>query len=166
MVSLLDLMFTVKNTKKGSNFFALFRFSTIFGWMFCSHIYLFLLYFCVRWMFCYHIYFFWLYFSVRGCFALRFMSTAKNTKKVTIFLHFFVVLTYLTKFFCCISWLDYFFADRSTYFLVFLCWMDVLHPRSTFLCCISLFDGCFAVKFTSTMKNKKKGSNVRPVEFN
>ena len=86
MVSLLDLMFTVKNTKKGSNFFALFRFSTIFGWMFCSHIYLFLLYFCVRWMFCYHIYFFWLYFSVRGCFALRFMSTAKNTKKVTTFL--------------------------------------------------------------------------------
>jgi len=147
MVSLLDLMFTVKNTKKGSNFFALFRFSTIFGWMFCSHIYLFLLYFCVRWMFCYHIYFFWLYFSVRGCFALRFMSTAKNTKKVTIFLHFFVVLTYLTKFFVvflvwmiflltdlfillyfCVGWM--FCTPYLLFFVVFLCSMDLLQSDS------------------------------------
>ena len=35
-------------------------------------------------------------FSFERCFALRFMSTTKNTKKVTTFLHFFVVLPYLT----------------------------------------------------------------------
>ena len=101
-----------------------------------------------------------LYLSVGyGIFTLRFMSTMSNTKKVTIFLHFFVVLTCLTKSFVVfLGWMIFLLTDLLI-FVVFLCWMDVLHPRSTFLCCISLFDGCFAVRFTSTMKNTKKGSN-------
>jgi len=120
--------------------------------MFCSYIYLFLLYFCVRRMFCYQIYFSWLYFSVRGCFALIFMSTTKNTKKVTTFLLLcdFCSSTIFKHFSCISSLLDECFLVRFmntvkntkkvTTFLL-LCDFFVLLPYvTTFLCSIFLLD--------------------------
>ncbi|QCE04070.1 hypothetical protein DEO72_LG8g2103 [Vigna unguiculata] len=70
----LRFMSTTKNTKKNT------KRSFSVGWMFCSQIHKHSEEHKIR--FCYQIYFSWLYFSVRGCFALRFMSTAKNTKKI------------------------------------------------------------------------------------
>ena len=49
------------------------------------------------------------------------MSNVKNTKKVTTFLWFFVLLPYLTNLLCCISLLEGCFAFRSTLYFFYFC---------------------------------------------
>jgi len=49
------------------------------------------------------------------------MSNVKNTKKVTTFLRFFVLLPYLTNFLCCISLLEGYFSLRSTLYFFYFC---------------------------------------------
>ena len=106
------------------------------------------------------------------CFALRFMSIVKNTKKVTPFLRFFILLPYLTNLFCCISLLDGCFALKSTLYFFYFCFglmfcFEIHEHREehqegnnfstifrslpyliSFICYIYLLDECFTLRST------------------
>jgi len=95
-------------------------------------------------------------FVLELCFALRIMSTVKNTKNITNFLHFFLLLDcfyFFCTYLCCIPLFDRYLLLDILFFVVFLWLMNVflsdLLIFVVFLCLINDFlsDLLFCVVF-------------------